>query len=938
MKEVAARRESDKAPREHQSANYQKQFGKKLDMKTSSIRQAHRHICTVLWLALPLSVFGIRSDEELTQGQQPVPATSKTIHVRTLSADQLAAGQAAKSANVHVEWHSRSGVPITVRGADLGQRKTFSGGKGLALQGGQANEKDAIAVMDNVSRLYRVKDAEQEFTLKRIESDSLGHQHVRLHQRYRGLRVFGGEVAVHFGQNGKPYEVSGNYVPDFQLVIEPRVEGADAARKAQENLAARGKPAGALAEEPALVVFAHESDPRLAFEILLAYDDSVAGPGRWRYWVDALNGEVILGFNDIKAINPPSANGTAATMTGNILAGENGASQNVSGWRENTGVFYLYNPSQHWLVYNVASSGFPDNTTYAYRPSSAWGSSDPVEMSLARNFDTVQRYYREVHGRNSFNNSGILTRVNAHVPMPQYGNANAYWNPTSQQFYFADGNGTAANPLAVLDVCAHEFTHAVTEYTAGLIYFGESGALNESFSDVFGTAVEFHAQQDGRPAYPAKSPGAADWLVGEDCWLSSTALRDMQNPRNTATVGTGGVQPSRYLGSYWHTGSGDSGGVHRNSGVQNFFFYLLCEGGSGNNDGISYSVNGIGIANAERVAYRALTVYCTPNTDYQGVRAAWISAALDLNSTWAASVSTAWSAVGVGAPIALPVALDTPGLPWSTGGSANWTGQTIVSHDGNGAASSGAIRDNQESSLLTTVTGPGTLTFWWKVSSEANYDYLRVEVDGTEAGKISGEVDWQQRTLAIASGSHTIRWRYTKDPSIASGADRGWVDQVAFTALPVPNTVHVDWHNSNPGPDGTLAKPYPTLTQAVTAVANGGSVKVRAGSYAYPARILNKPQRLEAYDGRVIISASGARSVSITEAPLGELSPPLRQADGSMAFHFTTLQGVRYQVQTSTNLVDWEVWKDFTAEEETAELVAPDATTEAMRFFRVIAP
>ena len=87
--------------------------------------------------------------------------------------------------------------------------------------------------------------------------------------------------------------------------------------------------------------------------------------------------------------------------------------------------------------------------------------------------------------------------------------------------------------------------------------------------------------------------------------------------------------------------------MHQNSGVQNFFYYLLCEGGSGTNDGISYQVNGITIANARQIAYRALTVYCSQNTGYKEVRNAWISAAQDLNASWVASVEAAWEAVGV---------------------------------------------------------------------------------------------------------------------------------------------------------------------------------------------------------------------------------------------------------------------------------------------------
>ncbi len=135
-----------------------------------------------------------------------------------------------------------------------------------------------------------------------------------------------------------------------------------------------------------------------------------------------------------------------------------------------------------------------------------------------------------------------------------------------------------------------------------------------------------------------------------------------------------------------------------------------------------------------------------------------------------------------GAAIPLAEALDAPGLNWTTGGTAPWSGQTAISHDGVDAARSGIISDNQDTWLQTTVTtGPGTLGFWWKVSSEAGYDYLEFYLDGTlQNGRIAGEVNWTQQTFNIPAGSHTLRWRYAKDAAVSSGQDRAWVDQVSF--------------------------------------------------------------------------------------------------------------------------------------------------------------
>jgi len=137
----------------------------------------------------------------------------------------------------------------------------------------------------------------------------------------------------------------------------------------------------------------------------------------------------------------------------------------------------------------------------------------------------------------------------------------------------------------------------------------------------------------------------------------------------------------------------------------------------------------------------------------------------------------------VGNLVSLPVALDTDAtnLVWTTSGAAPWTGQTGINHDGVDAAQSGAIPDSSSSSIQTIVTGPGTLSFWWKVSSEANSDRLRLFVNGSESANISGEVSWTQRSVALASGSQIVEWRYTKNSAVSAGQDRGWVDQVQFT-------------------------------------------------------------------------------------------------------------------------------------------------------------
>ncbi len=148
------------------------------------------------------------------------------------------------------------------------------------------------------------------------------------------------------------------------------------------------------------------------------------------------------------------------------------------------------------------------------------------------------------------------------------------------------------------------------------------------------------------------------------------------------------------------------------------------------------------------------------------------------NKAWLDSFTTVVPPITV----ALPEALDTS-LTLTTGGNAVWRGiGPTPSHDGVDAAVSGDIGNSQQSWMETTVTGPGTLTYWWKVSSESGYDYLEFYRNSAlQTGRISGNVDWQLKTYTIPAGTQTLRWRYMKDNIFDGGLDLAWVDQVVWT-------------------------------------------------------------------------------------------------------------------------------------------------------------
>src|SRR6185295_3004894 len=119
--------------------------------------------------------------------------------------------------------------------------------------------------------------------------------------------------------------------------------------------------------------------------------------------------------------------------------------------------------------------------------------------------------------------------------------------------------------------------------------------------------------------------------------------------------------------------------------------------------------------------------------------------------------------------------VNQPNLTWSSWGDAAWFNEAIITHDGVLAAQSGAIIDNRQSLLGSMVTGPGRLSFWWKVSSEQDYDFLEFYLNGALQNRISGQVDWQQIQCNVPPGTNTLHWRYAKDQNTAVGLDAGWV-------------------------------------------------------------------------------------------------------------------------------------------------------------------
>jgi Zn-dependent metalloprotease len=227
-----------------------------------------------------------------------------------------------------------------------------------------------------------------------------------------------------------------------------------------------------------------------------------------------------------------------------------------------------------------------------------------IDIDNAHNFagDTYD-FYKNEHNRDSINNAGMTLISKVHYSS---GYCNAYWNG----FEMTYGDGCF---IVTDDVVAHELTHGVTQYESSLIYQGQSGAINEAFSDIWGEFVDLTNNQ-------GTDTNSVRWLMGED--TSIGAIRNMKNPSDFQN-------PDRIKSSYYYCGTGDNSGVHYNSGVANKAAYLITDGGDFN----GYSINGLGISKTADLFYEVQTNILSSSATYSSLYGALNQACSNLNYT-----------------------------------------------------------------------------------------------------------------------------------------------------------------------------------------------------------------------------------------------------------------------------------------------------------------
>ena len=469
-----------------------------------------------------------------------------------------------------------------------------------------------------------------------------GRTHERSDQYHRGVRVFGADVARQL-RDGATESIFGTIYEGITVDPNPSIDED----RARELLGARlgvNIDAGTPAE---LVIL-----PLDAGGYALTWRIRVVTRGDTRqYFVSAQSGATLLDYSDRKT----------QTAVGRAL-GVLGDTKKIS-VRTSSGQFQARDDLRPPDIETYDMKGDPfrtDNFLIGRVNLSAndlgsdsdndWtdGAIGDAHIYAGYTYD----YYFKRFGRKGLNNADIRMQNLVHPvrrsDIDLYGDqypdffVNAFYNGDGVMV-FGEGlppNFTLAGQTwdflsGALDVVGHELTHGVTDYSSGLIYRNESGALNESFSDIMGTSIEFFFQP------PGNGPLRADYLCGEDV-VRPGGLRSMSDP---GSFGDPDHYSKRFLGS------GDNGGVHINSGISNQAYYLAIEGGTNRTSGLS--VQGVGGANREqieKVFYRAFTQLMPANSTFSVARAATIQAARDLygnNSAAERAVTQAWTAVGV---------------------------------------------------------------------------------------------------------------------------------------------------------------------------------------------------------------------------------------------------------------------------------------------------
>ena len=464
-------------------------------------------------------------------------------------------------------------------------------------------------------------------TLKiRQRTNSYGIEHTRYEQYHEGCRIVGASFVAHAEE--REITVNGNWVVDFSRKGVVAISEGEALGKALNTFekgtrfywentklcdALVNGDSQKLYPSPTLVWYDKEYSKnakayRLAYEMDVLVD---APRSKYKIYIDAESGLVLDKYGSMYEVNTPATGN--GVYNSNVSFTVDSVSGNKFELHEEQYLGHTDIATMDWGGDNII-----DNNN-------KWGElgeeSDMVAVDVHWGAEKTLDYFDENFGRHGMAGTGESLVSYVHMPI-----ANAFYD--GYTLSFGDGDETKGiGPLTDISVVSHEFMHGVTAHEANLVFSGEPGGINESLSDIFSICVEHSVY-----------PDSYNWVLGEKVgWV----YRNMADPKSLEMAST-------YGGQYWD--SNDD--VHKLSSIGNLWYYLLVEGGAGENDnGLSYNVSGIGFSKAQDIVYECLTNYLTEVSFYQDFRDVSIDVASNMYGECSSemfAVAAAWEAVGVG--------------------------------------------------------------------------------------------------------------------------------------------------------------------------------------------------------------------------------------------------------------------------------------------------
>jgi len=637
---------------------------------------------------------------------------------------------------------TRNNSPVFIEKAVSGSKSPYS----------MAPEERFYTFFEDEKETTKISDPGESFTITDIRKDALGLTHINAIQKYKEVKIYGSESGLHLSPGkeiftGRLHHINQeiNTIPAYSAdEIRSAVVRDIKKITAFKEMSAKEKEFLKY-ESPAcnLIIMKQEDNSySLAWEIEIRPNFIEV----WRYFADAHTGKILRKYNITCSDGPATALATDLNLVSRL----------INTYLEGTSYLLvdaseaMYIPAtQEGVIMTLnANNTSARNLDYKLFSSASNTWNDPASVSAHFNATTAYKYFNTTFGRNSINGNGgnIISFVNV---AEQDGSPmdNAFWNGYAV-FY---GNGaTAFKPLAGgLDVAAHELGHGVVSNSANLEYHGQSGAMNETYADIFGSMVD-----------------RDDWRIGEDItntsYSPSGALRNMADPHNMGTSLNDPYWQPKHV-SEMYLGEGDNGGVHINSGIGNHAYYLFA--------------TAVSKEKAELVFYDALTNYLNPASQFIDLRIAVVQAAKDRygdSSVEAAKAAEAFDAVGIYEEEQVDPAQDYPVNPGQeyllsfdtnvgdantlyrssvTGTNfvalttTNMKGKVSVTDDGSVAAF--ISTDGNIKAINTDPQNPDERI----ISSVAEWDNVAISKDGKRLAAISIYVDTAIYVFDLESGT-----------------------------------------------------------------------------------------------------------------------------------------------------------------------------------------